>query len=288
MKPLYAIRKWEELFETCETKKIKKLSWVPIPNKHDGKGYRRILKFQDGPLVYAGWLLLVQVASKCPKRGILADDDGPLDADDLADKTGFPKEYFELAFKFLVRPEIGWLVVSNLTTKSPDVSGDTPEISGLKGREGKGSNYIPSLLAMVVEPVGPKSTPLTHEVKKSWDEAWRKSRPGHRPVMTPIEWRKAKELGAAFGNAGLPRLERMMQAFLEDQDKQIERLGHSLQNFTMSWVLNRYSERVPENETPDPVEGLDDGEETNTEDSLLKSGDPERETGQSAAAQSRP
>jgi hypothetical protein len=49
------------------------------------------------------------VASKCPTRGILEDDDGPLTADDLADKTGFPVEYFRKAFNVLTQKEIGWL-----------------------------------------------------------------------------------------------------------------------------------------------------------------------------------
>jgi len=162
----YRIRNWNNLFETAETRKLKRLTWVPIPNKHDGKGYRRLLRLQDGPLLYAAWLLLVQVASKCPIRGLLADDDGPLNAVDLSDKTDYPADYFEKAFKALVRPEIGWLEDTadggqmtdecqasdgqtidpchfpnespGVTGESPGVTADAPGTPVLKGREGTG------------------------------------------------------------------------------------------------------------------------------------------------------
>jgi hypothetical protein len=49
------------------------------------------------------------VASKMPERGLLVDEDGPLDAEDLAVKTGFPASIFHAAFTVLVDRKIGWL-----------------------------------------------------------------------------------------------------------------------------------------------------------------------------------
>jgi hypothetical protein len=105
MSTTYRVRDWALLFETAETRKLKHLTWVPIPTKHDGKGYRRLMK--AGPLNYAAWLLIVQVASKCPQRGLLADQDGPLEVQDLAIKTDFPAKAFAAAIPHLL--EIGWL-----------------------------------------------------------------------------------------------------------------------------------------------------------------------------------
>jgi hypothetical protein len=140
-KPTYSITRGADLFETAETRKLKRLTWVPVPNKHDGKGYRRILRLQEGPLVYAAWLLILQVASKCPTRWILSDSDGPMDASDLSDKTGFPVEYFAAAFKHLTSREIGWLTCDGEQIPSPAIPADPPAVLGdhPERREGKGT-----------------------------------------------------------------------------------------------------------------------------------------------------
>jgi hypothetical protein len=71
------------------------------------KGFRRVAKHERCVELFAAWILIIQVASKMPERGLLVD--GPLDAEDLADKTGFPAEIFHLAFTVLTEPKIGWL-----------------------------------------------------------------------------------------------------------------------------------------------------------------------------------
>lgn len=110
--PTYQIRNWVDSFEISQSKKVyKRLMWVAMPNKHDGKGFRRISLHADAVEIFCAWVLIVQVASKMKTRGLLVDDDGPLDADDLAVKTGFPSEIFEKAFAVLTEPKIGWLEV---------------------------------------------------------------------------------------------------------------------------------------------------------------------------------
>ena len=71
----YRIRGWVELFENAQSRKCARLTWVPVPNKHDGKSFRRLMGLPNGPSLYGAWLLLLQVASKCPERGVLADED---------------------------------------------------------------------------------------------------------------------------------------------------------------------------------------------------------------------
>lgn len=109
-KPTYRIRDWENNYEVAQTRKVTgSLNWVAIPTKHDGKGYKRLMRRPDGPAVFAAWVLIVQVAAKCPTRGVLADSDGPLDADDLSDKTECPAEVFRNALNVLSDKSIGWL-----------------------------------------------------------------------------------------------------------------------------------------------------------------------------------
>ena len=105
----YRVKNWDAYYEKAQTRRCIKASWVAISNKHDGKGFRRVAKHERNVELFAAWILIIQVASKMPQRGLLVDDDGPLNADDLADKTGFPSEIFHLAFTVLVEPKIGWL-----------------------------------------------------------------------------------------------------------------------------------------------------------------------------------
>jgi hypothetical protein len=65
----------------------------------------------NGLSIFGAWVLIVQVAAKCPVRGTLADADGPLDEADLAIKTGCSPDAFTEAFRVLSDPRIGWIVV---------------------------------------------------------------------------------------------------------------------------------------------------------------------------------
>ena len=111
---LYRIRNWSDVFENSQSRQYQRLTWTPLPNKHDGKSYRRLMSMADGPALYGAWVLLVQVSSKCPERGVLADQDGPLDAEDLSHKTGAPAELFARAFEVLTQPKIAWVEAVSL------------------------------------------------------------------------------------------------------------------------------------------------------------------------------
>jgi hypothetical protein len=111
-KPTYRIAGWDRNFETAESRRIRRLTWVATPNKHEGRGFRRISRLENAVEVFCAFQLMIEVASKMPTRGILADEEGALDAEDLADKTGFPAEIFAAAFVALVEPRIAWLEVT--------------------------------------------------------------------------------------------------------------------------------------------------------------------------------
>jgi hypothetical protein len=110
-KPLYSIRDWDDHFEVSQSRKNKHMRWVSIPTKHDGKSFRRLMLREDGTTIFCAWVLIVQVAAKCPRRGVLADEDGPLDSLDLHIKTGCSAAVFDAALKTLVSKEIGWMLV---------------------------------------------------------------------------------------------------------------------------------------------------------------------------------
>ena len=105
----YQIRDWDKLFERAQSRKCDRIHWVATPNKHDGKGFRRIARHPKCCEIFTAWILIMQVASKQSQRGLLVDNDGPITTEDLADKTGYPEKIFKLAFEVLSGPKIGWL-----------------------------------------------------------------------------------------------------------------------------------------------------------------------------------
>lgn len=149
-KPTYQIKDWDKHFENHESRKLKRTAWVSLPNRHDGKSFRRIAAHSEGVEIFAAWTLILEVASKMPTRGILADEDGPLDSEDLASMTGFPATIFDSAFKLLTQEKIGWLTNGKRRghlPKSPATSRNLPESPGVtgeiaavwKGTEGNGT-----------------------------------------------------------------------------------------------------------------------------------------------------
>jgi len=120
---IYRVRDWDKHFEKAQTRRCGRMTWIAVPNKHDGKSYRRIMRHDRQAELLAAWVLILQVASKCDPRGVLIDDGRPLDAEDLADATGLHAEAFELAFDVLTQDRIGWLEVVPSSQHAPSTVG---------------------------------------------------------------------------------------------------------------------------------------------------------------------
>jgi hypothetical protein len=135
--PTYRIKNWDRHFENHDSRRLNHTRWVPFPNKHDGKSYRRLIALPNGCALFGAWVLMVEIASKMPARGVLADEDGPLDSQDLSSMTGVPVEIFDDALKFLTDPKIGWL---EAVQKPVEIS-SIPVVAALEGnsRVGKGT-----------------------------------------------------------------------------------------------------------------------------------------------------
>jgi hypothetical protein len=161
VRPTYRIKDWDQHFETTESRRVQHARWVPMPNKQDGKGYRRIAQHKKGVEIFCAWTLMLQIASKMPVRGVLADHDGPLDAEDIAAKTGFPIRIFDLALEFLSDPRVGWLVTDRPNPQSSaepaEVSAESrrspalfqPEGNGIEGKDKEPKTPLRSAAAPV-------------------------------------------------------------------------------------------------------------------------------------------
>jgi hypothetical protein len=154
MDSAYYVRDWPAIYETADTVRTQRTTYVPTPNKHDGLGYRRITAEPDGVDLFAAWNLFVQVASRSRgkhQRGWLVRDGQALTAEDIAVMTGFPQRIFDRGLEFFSDPKQGWLesrplaecpqdgtdarasdrpVAPDNPVPSGDVSGVHPDISG--------------------------------------------------------------------------------------------------------------------------------------------------------------
>jgi hypothetical protein len=138
----YRIKDWEKHFENNRTREIKKMAWVPVPNKHDGESYKRIMQQKDGIVIYGCWHLILQVASKTQARGTLLRDDGtPITAEAMTIRTGWGRvQDFERSFQFLSSPEVAWLeVVAQDGEAIPHLPAAIPHLPAQNRTEQKGT-----------------------------------------------------------------------------------------------------------------------------------------------------
>ena len=119
MDSIIIINDWDEHFENSRTRGMVEMRWVPIPNKMDGDGYTELWEDGDAPSIFAAWVLLLQVGSKCSRRGTLSRANGkPHDAKSLARMTRAPEEIFKKAIPVLVR--IGWVSLQAVDAEGSD------------------------------------------------------------------------------------------------------------------------------------------------------------------------
>jgi uncharacterized phage protein (TIGR02220 family) len=117
----FIIKNWDENFEIAESRRYKKNKWIPLPNKMDGLSYLKLSKHKNKNEIFSCWILLIQLASKMPKRGVLENETGPLDFDDFEIMTGFSQNSFKRAIDFLKGPKIAWIEETGQTQSDPRV-----------------------------------------------------------------------------------------------------------------------------------------------------------------------
>lgn len=137
----YRVRDWEAIYENNRTKELKRMSWVPIPNKMDGDGYTELVDHEHGAAHFGAWVAIIEIASKCETRGTLVREGGkPHDARSLARMSRLPVNLFEEVIPRLIGP-IGWLEVIETETASgiPQDDAGTPRREASEPQESTSS-----------------------------------------------------------------------------------------------------------------------------------------------------
>jgi uncharacterized phage protein (TIGR02220 family) len=140
---------WAKHYENNRTRELKKMAWVPMPNRHDGDGYTRLLDHPNGAAHFGAWCALVEVASRCDVRGTLVRKGGEaIDSGSLERMTRIPKVVWIEALPRLVI--IGWIKGYTVSQEGATISqeGATPAqvvtMNGMERKEGKERNITMS------------------------------------------------------------------------------------------------------------------------------------------------
>lgn len=129
MASAYRIKDWHR-YMPADAKKCSVMQWVAVPINHDGMGYIEIMARPDGVRIVGGWLLILQVAARCPERGLLVSDGGRiLRAREIALKTRSSEADISATIETCL--ENGWI-------EEVEVSGSHPEAI----RKPSGLHYI--------------------------------------------------------------------------------------------------------------------------------------------------
>lgn len=130
---------WINNFENNRTRDLKRMDWVPVPNKMDGDGYTELLDHPSGAAHFGCWIALIEIASKCEPRGTLVRDGGKLhDAGSLSRLSRIPAALFEEAIPRLI--DMGWMEEAEELSAHPFIdmqeSRTKPQEGAAKRHEG--------------------------------------------------------------------------------------------------------------------------------------------------------
>lgn len=109
----WRVKDWDALYERGE-KKIRKMEYVLVPNKHDGYGFRCLMAEPDGMALLGAWLLMLQIASKANPRGYLVRASGePHTPVSIGKMTGGDAAVISRAMEVLACDEVGWIELAD-------------------------------------------------------------------------------------------------------------------------------------------------------------------------------
>lgn len=128
----YRIVDWERIYEKSQGKRCATMTWVALPVKFGGMGYRNVMALgRHAGNTFTAFVLMLEAATKGSPRGVLANESGSFSPETLEKLTGFPAKYFAAAFETLSSPEIKWIEKVELSSikrpETPSVPGEPSE-----------------------------------------------------------------------------------------------------------------------------------------------------------------
>lgn len=243
---VYQIVAWDRHYENSRSRDVDQCSFVCVPNKQHGMGFKYIMAEPDGPSIYGIWNLILGLCSqqrlhydpnKPPdangKKVILFPRDGwltvngladgaPLNAKDLAIKWTRHPDEIQRALDVLCSDNIMWLRHLETTVVKLPSSCRQATLNGRneEKRRKEGKKEIPA--AVAAEASEHKS------FVSLFVSLWQASHP-----RAKYQFQAAKDASAvgrirkAVSN-DLPTFKRIVSAFLADSDRFLVSNGHTL------------------------------------------------------------
>lgn len=153
---MYRIVDWGEHFENNQTRNLKEMRWVRVPNQM-GAGYVELMDADPSASYLGCWLALIEIASTCEPRGTLSRKGKALSATQIAKIGHITTSVMEAALaKFL---EMQWVEEVQSETQQGAFETQSPNTpllayrNGMEGMEGRnGTEGTGSLLPIVTTP----------------------------------------------------------------------------------------------------------------------------------------
>lgn len=110
----YRIVDWQNHYENNRTRDMKIMAWVPVPVKHDGYGYCRLVA-ELGAAGLGSWLAILQTAAKSHPRGtLLRDACTPHTATSISITTRIDNKIIQKTLDLCCSPDIKWIEIVEL------------------------------------------------------------------------------------------------------------------------------------------------------------------------------
>ncbi len=173
---IYSIPEWDTKFETSESRKLKKLTWIAMNTLFDTDEYAELTNHPSGASHLGAWLAVVMTAAKSRKRGTLIRANGqPHTPESLALITRLPATLFEEALPRLV--EIGLLGesarVPGESARVAEESAGTPVLQDITGHNKTGPTGPDTTLPnTTLEDSTPPALSSAGEKLKVLEERW--------------------------------------------------------------------------------------------------------------------
>ncbi len=105
----YAIKRWSSRFENAQSRRTKDLNHSLTPHELNSTHLEHLMSKEGGPTALAVWHILIQLATRCPQRGLLVDEDGPLTDKTIAKACHLTEAQVSKALSLLMSESIDWL-----------------------------------------------------------------------------------------------------------------------------------------------------------------------------------
>lgn len=138
---MLTVTDWDTHYENNRTRGLKRLDWIPVPNRMDGLGYSTLVDHPNGAAHLGAWLAILEICSRQDERGTFLHPPAEI-PQALARISRLPAGLFEEVLPRLC--EVGWIHIDGTSPQEGAVSPHDDAGERLRARAGA-SLPFPSL-----------------------------------------------------------------------------------------------------------------------------------------------